>query len=542
MKRFLKVFAFLCLMIFALATMPTPSVAAVTTQKIAIPSYFYPDDNTCTVSNPICYWTRAIAQAPIVSFMIINPNSGPGDAADPAYVAQITKAHQNGVNVIAYVYTSYGNRAQATVISDVDKYYQWYNVDGIFFDEVENANCSKVTFYTNLKNNVKGRATGAKLVVLNPGTDIDPCFSTTADIFAVFESSYADYVNWTPQYSWELTDSSSKFWHIIYGANQAELKQAVRLSKNRNAGYLWVTSDIFVNPNTDNPYDTIPPEPYWSIESAFVKRTAVEDGIGVYKDGIFYLRNTNTTGGADKTIVYGGAASHLPIAGDWDGDDIDTIGVYDTNTGVFLLRDTNSGGAPNYVFTFGNAGDTPLAGRWDSTMLHDGVGVYRNSNGILYLRRTLDTGFSDYFMILGNPGDKGIAGDWNSDGYDSIGVYRDSNTTFYLSNVNGNGITFSDISFTYSATNGTPFAGDLKGLGQALVGFFLRSSGAINYRDTLAQGTSTTSSFSFGPTNSIPIAGVWELSPVSAPPPALSGVIVQPGNNAQPNNNNAGAD
>ncbi|MEZ6079785.1 MAG: hypothetical protein R3C56_30170 [Pirellulaceae bacterium] len=34
----------------------------------------------------------------------------------------------------------------------------------------------------------------------------------------------------------------------------------------------------------------------------------------------------------------------IPIVGDWDGDGIDTIGVYDPNTQMFNLRNTNSGG------------------------------------------------------------------------------------------------------------------------------------------------------------------------------------------------------
>jgi ABC-type uncharacterized transport system permease subunit len=42
--------------------------------------------------------------------------------------------------------------------------------------------------------------------------------------------------------------------------------------------------------------------------------------IGVYDptNRIFYLRNSNSTGFADLTIIYGPAAA-TPLAGDWDG-------------------------------------------------------------------------------------------------------------------------------------------------------------------------------------------------------------------------------
>ncbi len=232
------------------------------------------------------------------------------------------------------------------------------------------------------------------------------------------------------------------------------------------------------------------------------------DTIGIYKNGVFSLRNSNSTGPADITVTYGGAASHLPITGDWNGDKIDTIGIYDTNTGVFQLRDSNTAGAPDYVFTLGNPGDTPLAGKWDNTMTHDGAGVYRNTNGILYLRKTLTTGFSDYYMVLGNPGDAGIAGDWDGNGYDSVGVYRSSGTHFYLSNVNGNGITFSDVDFGYSIAGGLPFAGDWTGTGQSRVAFF--KDGNAYYRNSLTTGTTDTQ-FSYGSTGAFPVAGKWVL-------------------------------
>jgi subtilisin family serine protease len=243
------------------------------------------------------------------------------------------------------------------------------------------------------------------------------------------------------------------------------------------------------------------------------------DTIGVYKSGTFYLRNSNTTGSADITVLYGGAASHYPVTGDWNGDGVDTIGIYDTDSGNFLLRDSNTGGNPDYAFTLGNPNDAPLSGRWDNSITHDGAGVYRNSNGILYLRNTLTTGFSDYFMVLGNPGDTGLAGDWNDDGIDTVGVWRPSVTRFYLSNVNGNGITFSDVDFMFTVNNARPFAGDWTATGQSRTGW-LGSDGAVYYRYTLTTGGAD-AAFAFGPPDSYPLAGKW----VSGTTPAYGFVI-----------------
>jgi hypothetical protein len=51
----------------------------------------------------------------------------------------------------------------------------------------------------------------------------------------------------------------------------------------------------------------------------------------------------------------------LPIAGDWNNDGIDTIGVF--RSGTFYLRNANSAGWADLAFNFGNAtSDLPIAG------------------------------------------------------------------------------------------------------------------------------------------------------------------------------------
>jgi len=58
-----------------------------------------------------------------------------------------------------------------------------------------------------------------------------------------------------------------------------------------------------------------------------------------------------------------GNPGDVGIAGDWDGDGIDTIGVY--RNGRFLLRNSNDPGFAEIVFSLGNPGDMPIAGDWD---------------------------------------------------------------------------------------------------------------------------------------------------------------------------------
>ncbi len=261
------------------------------------------------------------------------------------------------------------------------------------------------------------------------------------------------------------------------------------------------------------------------------------DTVGAYKDGVFYLRNTNTAGVADITAYFGGDTSDLPVAGDWNGDGVDTIGVYRNSTGFFFLSDSNTSPAVTYSPLFGNPGDTPFAGRWAGTMVGDGIGVYRNSNGILYQRKLLTGGFDDYFAIFGNPGDVGFAGDWDADHLDSVGIYRSSNGTWYLSNNSTpSGITFSDIDFASAINSGDrPVVGDWDADGDTTCGVMSAGGFWSLFANNSIGGTPPTT-FAFGPGNSIPIAGKWTL--VSQPSRLAAVSIGQPnGNSANPMGN-----
>ena len=48
-------------------------------------------------------------------------------------------------------------------------------------------------------------------------------------------------------------------------------------------------------------------------------------------------------------------AGWLPIAGDWNGDGKDTIGLYDPTKAVFYLRNTNDAGYADVSFAYGAA-------------------------------------------------------------------------------------------------------------------------------------------------------------------------------------------
>ena len=228
------------------------------------------------------------------------------------------------------------------------------------------------------------------------------------------------------------------------------------------------------------------------------------DKTGVFRpgNGLLYLKNSNTSGFANVAINYG-AAGDYPVAGDWDGNGTDTIGVY--RSGVFYLRNSNTVGFADLVFTFGAPGDQPVAGDWNGDGI-DTIGVYRN--GLFLLRNSNSAGTVDTSFSLGNPGDIGIAGDWNGDTLDSTGVFRPGNGVIFLKNANTSG--FADIALNYGLSGDMPVTGDWNNDGIDTIGvyrnsqFMLRNSNTIGFADIV---------FALGISGDIPIAGNWNGIP-----------------------------
>ncbi len=107
-----------------------------------------------------------------------------------------------------------------------------------------------------------------------------------------------------------------------------------------------------------------------------------------------------------------GLGSDLPVAGDWDGDGKDSVGIYRGDT-LYLTNQTCNNCIPtaNHIFVLGNPGDVPFADGWNANGT-DGVGVFRPTNGITYFKNALSTGFADISMVYGIAGDRPVAGVW----------------------------------------------------------------------------------------------------------------------------------
>ncbi len=206
--------------------------------------------------------------------------------------------------------------------------------------------------------------------------------------------------------------------------------------------------------------------------------------------------------GTSGAVAFGDPGD-VPLVGDWNGDGVDTVGVF--RSGTFLLGNGTSGRA-DVVFGFGQAGDQPVSGDWDGDG-RDSVGVYRA--GMVYLRNSLTTGVADGRYPFGGPGDTLVSGDWNGDGFDTTGVWRSG--VFHLTNSNLRPTT--DVRLPYGDVGDLPAVGDWDGNGTDTPGVF--RAGTFLLRNSLTPGPAQVS-VPFGDAGDRPVPGVWQARTATA--------------------------
>jgi hypothetical protein len=270
-----------------------PAAAGVVDQQVAVPSYIPPNGDPDA-------WNRLIGSPSNKAGVIVaNVANGPDFVAKGMWSDVMSRAHNSGKRVLGYVDTGYmGLTGQTTrlgssrsadwivqIEQDINRWYALYPglVDGIFFDQGHNL-CGDGNYIARLYqfvNQFEKRYHPTAMTVLNPGAVVPQCYEWTADVLLTYESSFEGYMqraeqpgdlnyhspDWTPQ-------GDHKIWHIIYGVPEDQIASVIATSRSRNAGYVFVTDDVMVNP-----YDTLPHGSYWSNELNDV------NGVGGYISG-----------------------------------------------------------------------------------------------------------------------------------------------------------------------------------------------------------------------------------------------------------------
>ncbi len=212
-------------------------------------------------------------------------------------------------------------------------------------------------------------------------------------------------------------------------------------------------------------------------------------------------------GGSESQFSYGAANAYV-VAGDWDGDGVDTIGWRKPGNNVWHLRNSNSGGPDDLTFAYGSSsvelGDIPIAGDWDGDGI-DTIGVYRTSNRTWYLRNSNTGGIADLTIAYGSPGDFPVPGDWDGDGDDTVGVVRGDTWLLRQSNTPGP----AQITATFRKPHDVHVAGDTDGDGGDDRNSYNPTTSVFHLRDEDFDGRAD-QRITLGAPGSKPVIGDWD--------------------------------
>ncbi len=171
--------------------------------------------------------------------------------------------------------------------------------------------------------------------------------------------------------------------------------------------------------------------------------TLAGEQVGIYSTESSYFRlrisPTNT-----RRFHYGSrllpAKPPRPVAGDFNGNNRDSVGVFENHDATWHLGNKNGQGKELWTFQFGTLNSEAITGNWNGAG-GDGVGTYQPTTGQFSLRNTATPGSAEYSFTLlaGSPptvltGGHAVSGDFNGNGKDSVGIYDPNNGHFYLTN------------------------------------------------------------------------------------------------------------
>ncbi|MEQ9379854.1 MAG: heme-binding protein, partial [Pirellulales bacterium] len=232
-------------------------------------------------------------------------------------------------------------------------------------------------------------------------------------------------------------------------------------------------------------------------------------GIGTYDaaNAQFLLRESTTPGPPEIAATFG-FPNAKPVVGDFDNDGIDTIAIFDS-IGQWGIRNENRTGPPDVgPFPYGAGSFEPVAGNWDG-IDGDSVGVFDPATATWYLRNLNSSGPADFVPFsFGAPGFVPVVGDWNGDGVDTIGAFDPNTGIWYLRNSNDAGFADAGI-FAFGGPNFKPVVADFDGLPNGDGIAVVSPQGQWYVRYTASPGNAEVNPFPYGGANSSVLAGVF---------------------------------
>ncbi|PSJ24049.1 phage tail protein [Streptosporangium nondiastaticum] len=183
-------------------------------------------------------------------------SGGPGDRPDPYRVAAAARLREAGVRVLGHLDLRFGERPLGEVLSEAQRYLNWYRVDGFALD----ATPADPAALPGTRRTVASLRTvlDRAYVVLVHGTHPSPGYADVADQLVTFHGPWSAY-RWSQVAEWTADFPPARFCHLVHGIPRAHLEEALRLARWQGAGTIYFTDRT--DRDEADPWEVMPG--YW---------------------------------------------------------------------------------------------------------------------------------------------------------------------------------------------------------------------------------------------------------------------------------------
>ncbi|MFD1660552.1 spherulation-specific family 4 protein [Streptomyces caeni] len=202
-------------------------------------------------------WRELTRPGTPVHWTVLNVGGGPGTRPDPHCTQAAGRLHTAGVCVLGHLDAAYGARGLGELMSEAQRYLDWYQVDGFLLDRcpTERSALAEVRRTVTAFRAILHRGH----VVLGHGTHPYPGYAEAADQLVTFSGSWNDY-RWSQVAEWTAEHPPERFCHFVHGVPRGHLDEALRIARWQGAATIWFT-DRTGHGGRGDPWEAMPG--YW---------------------------------------------------------------------------------------------------------------------------------------------------------------------------------------------------------------------------------------------------------------------------------------
>ncbi|WP_128976128.1 spherulation-specific family 4 protein [Streptomyces roseicoloratus] len=227
------------------------ATGTVTDTGLGVPGYAHP------LLAPV-EWAELTRPGTPVHWAVLDVADGPGERPDPHCLETAGRLRAAGVRLLGHLGLDHGARPFGDVVSDAQRYLDWYKADGFYLDRAP-ADRAGLPGVRRISATLEALREDKVHLVLGHGTHPYPGYAEVADQLVTFRGGWTDY-RWSQVAEWTADYPAGRFVHLVHGVPRTHLDEALRIARWQGAGTVFMT-DRRGHPGQSDQFHTLPG--YW---------------------------------------------------------------------------------------------------------------------------------------------------------------------------------------------------------------------------------------------------------------------------------------